>query len=302
MKKPFLFLLLVIASAVCFAGNTNDSITKAPSLASNEIRIMTYNIKMLPRGAVFIHHHPVIRARLIPAKVEAENPDVIVFQEAFDGKAVRTLRKKLKAVYPYTAGFDNRRVVTYNRAGGVLMFSKYPLKEIESIKYTECKGIDCAGNKGAILVEVQHPVKTFQLLGTHMQAGGSKDLKISQYQEASDLLKRHQQQGMPQFVAGDFNTHKDDTALYPKLVSILNAQDGTIDDEPQVIDNHASNDMRGKPDGKKKKKGVIDYVFVKDNGVKIISTERYAREFKQTWSSTHQDLSDHYAVILRVRL
>jgi len=302
MTKRLIFLVLSFIASGCTAASIlGDSALNHRSSSGNEITIMTYNIKMLPRGATFLHHHPVKRAKLIPAKLVDENPDVIVFQEAFDGKAIRTLKRKLKSAYPYIAGQDNRKLVTYKRSGGVLMFSKYPLKELESIRYSECKGIDCAGNKGAMLVEVEDPAMKFQLFGTHMQAGGSKEIKLSQYQEAGALLERHQQKGVPQFIAGDFNTHKDDTALYPELVKALKAEDGALDNEEQALTEFRQNDLRGgKPN--RKKRGVIDYIFVKENGVKILWQRRYAREFKQRWSDTHEALSDHFAVILKVKL
>lgn len=297
MSNRLLLLLLVNITATCFgAGNSNDSTAKG------ELKIMTYNVKLLPRGATFLHHHPVIRARLIPAKLIAENPDVIVFEEAFDGAAIRALKKRLKSAYPYTAGEDNRKVVTYKRAGGVLIFSKYPLKELESIRYSECKGADCLGNKGAILVEVECPTQKFQLLGTHMQAGGSHEIKLSQYQEAAALLQRHTQAQIPQFVAGDFNTHKDDSILYPLLVEALKAEDGPIDNEQKALEGHAQNDMREHPANSKKKKGVIDYVFVRTNGIKFLSLQRYSRQYQQPWSADHKDLSDHFAVILKVTI
>jgi endonuclease/exonuclease/phosphatase family metal-dependent hydrolase len=296
MKKHLIFLLCAImALTSSAAGNPNDG------AGNHEITIMTYNIKMLPRGATFLHHHPVIRARLIPTKLLAESPDVIVFEEAFDGAAIRAIKKRLKATYPYMAGQHNRRVVTYKRAGGVLIFSKYPLKELESIAYSQCKGADCLGHKGSILVEVEHPVQKFQLLGTHIQAGGNRDLKTSQYQEAAALVERHTQPGIPQFIAGDFNTHKDDTTLYNILVSTLKADDGTVDNEAQALQGHAQNDMRDKPNPKKKK-GIIDYVFVKANGAHILSQQRYTRQFQQQWSAKHKDLSDHFAVILKVKI
>jgi endonuclease/exonuclease/phosphatase family metal-dependent hydrolase len=211
------YLITLLLSVMALTSNAvgND----APN--NHEITIMTYNVKMLPRGATFLHHHPVIRARLIPAKLLAESPDVIVFEEAFDGAAIRAIKKRLKATYPYMAGQHNRRVVTYKRAGGVLIFSKYPLKELESIAYSKCKGADCLGHKGSILVEVEHPVQKFQLLGTHIQAGSNFKIKTSQYQEAAALVERHTQPGIPQFIAGDFNTHKDDTILYTALLSTI---------------------------------------------------------------------------------
>ena len=303
MTKQFFSVLLVMISPFCYAGGTSDTTSQPSALQSHEIRIMTYNIKMLPRGANgFLHHHPVVRAKLIPAKLISENPDVIVFQEAFDGMAIKALKKGLQKEYPYMAGNENRKVISYKRAGGVLMFSKYPMKSIESIRYTECKGVDCIGNKGAMLVEVDHPAHKFQLLGTHMQAGGSVELKASQYRDAAELLKRHQQSGVVQFIAGDFNTHKDDTTRYPRLVGELAAKDGDVDDEDKAITAHTLNDMRTKNGVPRQKRGLIDYVFIKENGVKFTSISRYAREFEQRWSSEHKDLSDHFAVILKVTL
>jgi endonuclease/exonuclease/phosphatase family metal-dependent hydrolase len=283
------FLLSFSVDAIC-GGSANDT-------ASREISIMTYNIKMLPRGAnSFIHHFPVRRAKLIPGKLITEGVDVIVFQEAFDGLADRILRRMLKPLYPYCMGFQNRKVVSYKRAGGVLIFSKYPMTELESIKYTQCKGIDCAGNKGALLVEVRHPAGKFQLFGTHMQAGGGKDLKESQYAEAGALLKRHEQQGVPQFAAGDFNTKKTDPNLYDTLVRALDAQDGMITGDLQYTSDHLLNDMDSyNPE----KRNVIDYVFCRPNGVKVTDTRRYVRKFEQPWHSKHKDLSDHFAVVLK---
>ena len=290
---PLLFLI-VSSHAYCHPGSGKDTVQ------STGITIMSYNVKMLPRGAVFVHHHPVIRARLIPAKLIEESPDVIIFQEAFDGKAVHILQRKLKAVYPYCMGPQNRKVVTYKRAGGVLMFSKYPMHELESITYTECKGIDCYAHKGAMLVEVDHPAHKFQLLGTHMQAGGPVEMKLSQYQEAGALLKRHEQAGIPQFAAGDFNTPKTNEKLYPYLVDALKVEDGELSGELKYTSDHLLNDMEKKPDASKRR--VIDYVFYKSNGVKAKSAIRYAKEFEQRWSPTHKDLSDHNALILKMML
>jgi endonuclease/exonuclease/phosphatase family metal-dependent hydrolase len=242
----------------------------------------------------------VLRARLIPDKVMAESPDVVVFEESFDAKAVNTIRHKLKVMYPYIMGWQNRKVLTYKRAGGVLIFSKYPMREIESIKYGQCKGADCMGNKGAMLVEVDHPALKFQLLGTHMQAGGSADLKLSQYVEAGALLKRHARAGEPQFAAGDFNTRKSDTKLYPALVKELDATDGDITGDLKYTSDHLLNDMEKRKDSTKRR--VIDYVFFKPNGFKPQSITRYVRRFTQPWNKDHQDLSDHFAIVMKMEL
>jgi endonuclease/exonuclease/phosphatase family metal-dependent hydrolase len=173
------------------------------------------------------------------------------------------------------------------------------MHEIESIRYSNCKGVDCLGNKGAMLVEVQHPLKNFQLLGTHMQAGGTKELKISQYDEAGGLMKRHEQNAEPQFASGDFNTHKDDTYLYPILLNKLGAEDGDICSELKCTSDHLLNDMDTYDP---KRRRVIDYVFYRGNGVKPVSVSRSVVRFQQQWNKQHKDLSDHFALLLQIKL
>lgn len=292
--KSYLLLLLLFFSLQGICGGNEPLDT---SLA-NPISILTWNIKMLPRGATFLHHHPIIRARIIPDILLKEGADVVVFQEAYDGKAVRMLRKKLKTLYPYTQGYQNRKVITYKRAGGVLMFSKYPMKEIESIKYSQLMGIDKPAGKGALLVEVLHPAKKFHVLGTHMQAGGTREVKISQYKEAGELLKRHEQPGIPQFACGDFNTRKSDTVLYPVLINALQAHDGDLQTELKWTSDHLLNDMDTyDPD----RRNLIDYVFIKPNGIQSAETTRSVMRYMHPWHKKHQDLSDHFAVLLKAR-
>ncbi|MBS1596136.1 MAG: sphingomyelin phosphodiesterase [Bacteroidetes bacterium] len=295
--KYLILIFALIAILSGYAAGTTDTVSITPT--PRQISILTYNIKMLPRAAISIGHHPVKRAKLIPAKMIEENPDVIVFQEGFDGLAIRILRRKLKEKYPYTAGFKNHIVFTFKKAGGVLMFSKYPIRELESIKYTQCKGIDCAARKGCLLAEVQHPIQKFQILGTHMQAGGSNELKISQYKEAGALLKKHAVAGIPQFAAGDFNTRKNSTDLYPSLVQCMEVEDGDITGELQATSDHLLNDMDSyRPD----KRNLIDFVFYRSNGFKAGRVERCVRRFMQPWSKTHKDLSDHFAVLMKMEL
>ena len=295
MQKIFSLLLLLFPVAGLFAGGNEP----LESFSSPDISIMSYNIKMLPRGATFIKHHPVIRARVLPEVLMKEGSDVIVFQEAFDGKAMRIMRRKLKAVYPYCAGWRNRRVITYKRAGGVLMFSKYPMKELESIAYRQCKGIDCAAKKGSLLVEVDHPKKKFQLLGTHMQAGGGPEIKKDQHDEAGALLKRHEVKGIPQFAAGDFNTHLVDTMLYPHLLKSLDAEDGEINSELKFSSDHLLNDMDSYNPNRR---NLIDFVLMRGNGWKPKRAGRFIIAFEKQWNKKHKSLSDHNAVVLKMNL
>lgn len=258
MRIGFIIIALFscIGSAIAYDGSGESS--------EKKISVMTWNVKLLPRIATFLKHYPVKRAKIIPTKLIEENADIISLQEAFDRTSLRILRKKLQSVYPYTAGFKNRSGITFKKAGGVIIFSKYPVKELESIAYDNSIGIDKFAKKGALLVEVDHPVSKFQVLGTHMQAGGGKEIKIGQYQQAAALLKRHEKTGVPQFATGDFNTKYADTLLYPKLLQSLEMEDGPISSELKVTSDHLLNDMDSYDPNRRH---LIDYVFLKPNGV-----------------------------------
>lgn len=294
-------LLPIVVFFLCtLTATAQQQTSTAASDTSKELSILTWNVKMLPRIAnLFLHHRPVWRAKLIPDEVLREKPDVVVFQEMYSNVANRIFKKKLKEMYPYSQGFQNKKAVTYKRAGGVIIFSKYPMKEVESIRYTWLEGIDKKAGKGALLVEVQHPTGKIQVLGTHMEAGGSRELKISQYEDAGKLLRKHQQAGVPQFACGDFNTRLADTILYPKLLAALQMEDGEICTELKCTSDHLLNDMDSyNPE----KRHLIDFVFFKGNGQKLVAPARSVLRFEKQWHKNHKDLSDHFAVMLRTRI
>jgi endonuclease/exonuclease/phosphatase family metal-dependent hydrolase len=298
MKKSNTYILIL--SVVLFSYRAWAVAPHQDSTAAKAISIMTWNVKLLPRGAVFLHHHPVVRAKLIPAKLMEENADVIIFQEAYDGLSIRIIKRKIKATYPFCMGTKNRKAISYKRAGGIIMFSKYPMKELESIKYSQCKGyIDCSASKGAMIVEVDHPAGKIQVLGTHIQAGGTKEIKESQFNESGFLLKKYEKEGVPQFACGDFNTKRIDTILYPKLINALRCEDGEICTPLKYTSDHKLNDMDYYDP---EKRHLIDYVFVRRNGVKPISTLRSVKQIQQQWDKKHKDLSDHFPVILKMTL
>src|SRR5579864_2829265 len=104
MKTSPLLILFLWSSLIGLAGNGNAGVA-----SDQPLRILSYNIKMLPRFIKRTHHFPITRARIIPEFLAEENPDIIVFQEAFDPKADRILRTSLKQVYPYMIGPVNKK-------------------------------------------------------------------------------------------------------------------------------------------------------------------------------------------------
>ncbi|MES2620468.1 MAG: endonuclease/exonuclease/phosphatase family protein, partial [Bacteroidota bacterium] len=179
-------LCLFILLACNFSSNAGEESNSRP--ASPNLRILSYNIKMLPRFIKREHHAPVKRAKMIPAHMENENPDIIVFQEAFDNGANRILRKRLRHLYSYAIGPLNKKP-GFKINGGIVIYSKFPIKELGSIQYSRCEDFDCWSRKGVLLVEVNDGQRTYQVAGTHLNGGGSLDFKTSEFREMGTLMK-----------------------------------------------------------------------------------------------------------------
>ncbi len=265
--------------------------------AQSELKILTYNIKMLPRVLTFIKHHPITRAHIIPRIVAPDSAQVIVFQEAFDHKAVRILKKGLKPYYPFWAGPANGRP-SVKANSGVMVFSKVPLKQLGEVDFVDCDREDCLARKGAILVQLQFKGRTVQVMGTHMEAGGAFEMKQNQYEQIEGLMERFKTDSIPQFYCGDFNTHKG-TALYDTMLHTFNAEDGPITGDLQYTSDHLLNDMDSYDP---KRRGVIDFVLYKGNGLQPKSVTREVKRYQFPWDKKHKDLSDHFAVMMKVRL
>lgn len=113
-----------------------------------EVRMATYNVKLLPQWANWGAHRPVKRARIIPAVVGADSLDVIVFQEVFDRTAARVLMKRLQPWFPYQVGPGAYRKMGWKWGSGVLIASKFPVERLSKIRFSTCAGWDCMGKKG----------------------------------------------------------------------------------------------------------------------------------------------------------
>jgi endonuclease/exonuclease/phosphatase family metal-dependent hydrolase len=268
-------------------------------LQSDTLRILSYNVKMLPRIFPHLQHHPVKRARLIPKHILADSVDIVIFQEMFDAKARHLLTNAHKHELPYMIGPGNLRPKGYKKGSGVLIMSRYPFKFLEKIKYNDCYGTpDCRARKGVILVEVNDGKQTFQIAGTHMQAGGGKELKKKQIEQAAALMKQFRKEGIPQIAGGDFNVRDNDTLLYPKLLRDFESTSGVFSGEQQFTSDHKLNDLY--KDRNPNKRNTVDHILYKGNGVEPKYIERVVKIYKERYHKNHEDLSDHYAVLMKL--
>ena len=262
-----------------------------------ELRVLSYNIQMLPRWIAHMGHGPVKRAKLIPEKLIADSIDVIVFQEAFDKRCMRIMRRLLEPHYPHAAGPANDKKFGIKLNSGVMIFSKKPLKVLDSVDFTECEKEDCFARKGALLVELDWQGQPVQIMGTHMEAGGSQTLKAGQYIEILGMMRKHTRSGVPQLLTGDFNIRKG-TTLYEAMLASFGMEDGPLSGELQYTADGLLNDMKKyDPDDRK----VIDFVFYKGNGIEPAYINREVKQYRERWHKDRQDLSDHLSVLMSIR-
>lgn len=275
----------------------NSTPTELTSARVQPLKVLSWNIYMLPPLAKFTGKQR--RAKRIGEVLKNSDFDILVFQEAFHGAARRKIWRRLKERFPYRLGPANKRWYSLKTNSGIWILSRIPLKEVGTIDFSECDGIDCWSRKGALLAEGAFNDQTFQILGTHLEAGGPKELKAGQYRELNTLLSQYRKEGVPQVICGDFNTHRKDSSRYDLLVDILGVTNAPFDGEQKFTSDGEINDIKlGRND--KKKRSWIDYVFYRSNGIEA-DIKRFVRIPRLRWSKKHQDLADHFPVEAQVR-
>jgi endonuclease/exonuclease/phosphatase family metal-dependent hydrolase len=259
------------------------------------LRILSWNIYMLPKFAKITGKRQ--RAHVIANQMQASDFDILVFQESFLGDARRIIGKALHDSFPNQYGPANRKLSVKTNSG-IWVLSKLPLKPLEEIDYVECAGFDdCFARKGALLLAGEFNGKAFQILGTHLQAGGSDAIRTSQFAEMRSLLDRHKQAEVPQIIAGDMNTGHTDTAQYHEMLSILDAEDGPLTISLPTVKGGYPNDLHS--NGVRSFR-VIDFVFYRANGRPANKIEREMPHFQAPWSRKRKDLSDHFPVAFSI--
>ena len=289
-------LLLLILSVI------DSGYAHSQSTDTSAIRIMSWNIKMLPRIFRYIHHKPVQRARIIPKYIIAESTDIVLLQEAFDDYCYRIIKRKLRKVYPYMLGPVNKQAGTIF-SGGAIIFSKTPLQKLEQVRFTSCSGNDCWARKGALLAATTIRGHKVQVMNTHIQAGGVPRIHIDQFAQIAAMLARHTETGVPQILGGDYNTFRTDTVLYPAMVDMLHAEDGPISGDLHYTSDDVVCDMSENycrvllhPE-----QDIIDYILYKANECPYRTAERHIARYTTLWDIDHQDLSDHMTLLMDIR-
>lgn len=287
------------------------SVTTVFSQATEQhssLNVLSWNIFMRP--ASLFWDGQLTRAKHIGALLKDSEYDVLLFQEAFGKKSMKLLREALEGEFPYEIEPMNNGKVFNN---GLWVLSRVPIENIQHVFFTACAGVDCGASKGAVFFEVEKDGHAYQLLNTHLQAEeGRKNeaVRARQFTQMFNLLEANVKTGVPQLVAGDMNTARDNEEAYKEMVTILNVSDGEVCMPEDTYCASAEPSTWGCsnntliPDKWKGQSSLLDYALVRTPRPKArpmpLWSERVLKTFTSRWSSKHEHLSDHYALSIRL--
>ncbi len=275
------------------------------------MRILTYNCCALP---VFAGD---IRARLkrIGLEVAALDPDLILLQEIFLPAHLKVLQARLKG-WPHV--FFGKR--SWRRhAGGLAIFSRYPLESPRFIKYREQGSwlrysvLAKFSGKGYMSARLHGPSgAVFELVHTHLIAdyrrpavaeGSRRDpypkFQKGQIEELSRFV-RGLDRSRPLLLAGDFNMppHSKLLRALLKRSGLRDGMEGVL--EPSILDRRYYRlPYRPAPDKR------LDYVFHRGGGKWTVDVRESRYVFKgavQLENSRRVELSDHHGVLTELKV
>lgn len=302
MRFLFIFLAFTFFSA--------NSTQAQQSENDDFLSILSWNIYMLPGitnlSKQIDKNFKRPRATQIADTLKNSPYNIIVFQEAFFPPARRRLAKGLKERYPYQYGPVNPSGFSIKASSGIWVVSEVPLNELARTRYRTCNGADCFSKKGAALWEGEWNGKTFQVLGTHLNAGGPKWIREEQFKQIwEELLAPFEKIGVPQIICGDMNTRYTNRDAYTFMLKTLNALDPPVSNQR----------MSTKPPKRNEQKEFyttatdsvfIDYILHRPNGSNMKVIDKRVVTFKANpefpVKVLHGTLSDHLALEIVVSL
>ncbi|MEZ5008809.1 MAG: endonuclease/exonuclease/phosphatase family protein [Chitinophagales bacterium] len=291
--------ILAIIGLVLIIGNgrlSGQEVTtsEAKTTADTTLKILSWNIHCLPVMAYVNGKRK--RGEQIGKKMMEEDFDIIVFQEAFNHGARRRIRRETRSEYKWRVGPANARYITIRANSGIWMISKIPVKKVDNIKFREkATADDKMARKGALMIEGEKNGQKFQVIGTHLNAGGPIEVRHSQVtQIREELLDPYMKKGVPQFICGDMNMRKE-SDNYDFMLKTYDAVDGALEvSEAMRTTCFDKNDRLFRDD-------VIDFIFYRANGVKPVSIQRSVPCFQQQWNKKGEEwLSDHPPMVIEV--
>ena len=288
-----LFIMLFQPSSVVAAStpklHPDDNSQASPNNETRNLKILSWNIYMLPR--MVPRKGKRERAYAIVEALKKTDYDIIVFEEAFLPAARQIILAGLGGQYQFQYGpVNNSPNIKTN--GGVWILSKIKMDVVKTIQFKECATWDCLARKGAMLLQGIWNGKTFQLMGTHLQADQFQEVRYKQMDEIyTELLAPYRTNGIPQIVCGDMNTEAEIKERYCTMLDCFGAENGEISGVEKCTYDGVNNEIAQSYGVKDKT--TYDYILLRKNGIKINMVRRSVSILKKG----KKQLSDHYGIV-----
>ena len=288
MVKIYLLLMGMVLSGSFSNGQDvlpqQNSSTSSTIIEENNLRILSWNIKMMPIPYSWFHNAAERTENIIQALKNSEAYDVILFQEVFSEKIQKIIFEELQSIYPFQI-IPKDQTKFYKTNSGLWVISRNPIILIDEISFSHLMGWDKLSSKGAKLYSTIKNGQEFYLINTHMQSDYKTKYNVvrtNQYTEIHEnLILPHVKQGIPLIMCGDLNISKP-SYLIP-LLKKLKLKNGLL-----------SGNLQFSTMGHYKE--LLDYILVKTETFQFHSVERKIQDMTGDLFINPSQLSDHYPV------
>ncbi|WP_020673645.1 sphingomyelin phosphodiesterase [Amycolatopsis nigrescens] len=226
MRKTIRYAALVLGVALGLG-----MVAPAEGAGATTLSVMSFNVYQLPWIAAPGTADKTARAAAAERTIRAQDPDVLVLNEAFSAQAEQ-LRARLADRWPHQTPLVGQRcaasggwtTVNGNCSnspvvvnGGVTVLSRYPITEQHQLVFTDSYfgTSDYFSNKGAALARIVVDGRPVWVAGTHLQADeGPKTLpkahqvRMAQLGEIRDLVAKYAPVVEPVLIGGDLNIER----------------------------------------------------------------------------------------------
>lgn len=177
------------------------------------MKILSWNIACLP-NIINIYSNPKKRFTKIVDMIMKTNVDIVCLQEVFDYDIQKKIKENLKNHYNiYHSPNDIFFKDTFISRNGLLIASKYDIKEKYICNYRNSRTVEKLINKGIITIEID---KNILIHNTHMHSDTylwpkkySKKCRMSQREDMLEYFNLDCFENKKHVLCGDLNdTHK----------------------------------------------------------------------------------------------
>ncbi len=289
--KNAIVIFIIIFSCQFSKGETTYLLPE-----NDTLKILSWNIHMLPYFYVYTKSKKRKRTKLIINEFMERDYNILVLQETFHRRIRNRIKRKVKKKYPYSYGPPNKKYFRIQTNSGLTVLSDRPLIFKKSIRFSESYSWDNRmARKGAMLLQGEFNGNIFQIIDTHTE-GPPAIINNSQFHEIYDgLIEPFERENIPQIICGDFNCDIDNEKQFSELLKLLHIEN------PEVH----YDERYGETD--KVMKENVDHIFVRKNKSKVEIIRKRTLLFGFDWVYSLKKIfgktvgySDHYPVDIQL--